>query len=90
MPSLIGFNKVLLQKITAHVDLNAEFTTRFPAVPRKKMFFWPAPTLLFPAPLRSYFVHSAGPGANFGERALEALLIPEVTMLIAKRSEQCR
>ena len=42
------------------------------------MFFWPAPTLLFPAPLRSYF-DFRGPasvhlGANFREGALETAL----------------
>lgn len=55
-PVAVGFNKVLLQKQPAIVDLNARFSALFPRIPRVVTTMWNTPTLLLDrCPLRAFF-----------------------------------
>lgn len=88
-PLAVGFNKVLLQKTPTGRDLNAEFTNRFPALPRKTVSFWRTSTLLFPASFRPYFdLASSSPHhlVSIPDGGLKALLQGEPKTLTAKPS----
>jgi methyltransferase family protein len=46
-PIATGFNKVLLQRQPADVDLNGAFDRRFPFIPHKTTIFWETPVRTF-------------------------------------------
>jgi hypothetical protein len=89
-PLAIGFNKVLLQKTSTRVDLNAEFTMRFPAVPRKTVSFWDSPTPLFSTPFRFNFdLQASSPRSlvPIPDGGLEAVLTASPKTCTTKPSE---
>jgi hypothetical protein len=89
-PIAIGFSKVLLQKLPAAFDLNAEFERAFPGIEHQTVCFWDTPALLFPGVLRSNFdlyVSTPRRLARFGAAGPRARIEPQSAETWAARGQ---
>lgn len=90
-PLAIGYNKVIFQRLPAPTDLNTEFVTNFPLVPRQQVTMWEQPAFLFDAGVAPYFdLERSTPNhlAPATEAAVGALIQPRVERLAAKPNEK--